>query len=140
MRQLEPDAGAELSRYVDRLYEIQSDGKSPYSHVEWDSAVEQRFARRLDRDARVKFFVKLPGWFTIDTPVGPYNPDWALCWDDGDGARLHLVRETKGSLDAVERRGTENAKIECARRHFAAIGTDYGVATTFDDLVEQTVG
>ena len=72
MRQLEPDAGAEVERYVDRLYEIQSAEKSPYSHVEWESSVEERFARRLDGDKRVRFFVKLPSWFTIDTPVGPW--------------------------------------------------------------------
>lgn len=137
MRQLEPEAGVEVSRYLDRLYEVQSDGKSPYSHVEWDSSVEERFARRLDSDARVKFFVKLPPWFTIDTPVGPYNPDWAICWDDVDHPRLHLVRETKSTEDEAGRRGTENAKIACAKEHFAALGTGYGVATSFDDLVKQ---
>lgn len=137
MRQLEPEAGAELSRYVDRLYEVQNTGKSPYSHVEWDSSVEEKFAKRLDSDARVRFFVKLPSWFTIDTPVGPYNPDWAICWDDEDHPRLHLVRETKSTYEEIERRGVENAKIACAKQHFAAIDAGYGVATSFDDLVQQ---
>ncbi len=60
MRRLEPEAGAAVERYVDRLYEVQSTGKAPYSHVEWESSVEERFARRLDGDGRVRFFVKLP--------------------------------------------------------------------------------
>lgn len=137
MRQLEPEAGTEVERYIDHLYEIQSKGKSPYSHVEWESSVEEKFAKRLDGDKRVRFFVKLPSWFTIDTPVGPYNPDWAICWDEEDRPRLHLVRETKSSYEEAERRGNENAKIACAREHFKAIGTEYGVATGFDDLVSQ---
>lgn len=137
MRQLEPDASAEITRYVDRLYEVQSDGKTPYSHVEWESSVEEKFAERLDKDSRVRFFVKLPAWFTIDTPVGPYNPDWAICWDDEDHPRLHLVRETKSTHEDIERRGVENAKITCAKQHFDAIGTGYGVATSFDDLISQ---
>jgi type III restriction enzyme len=140
MRRLEPDASAEVTRYVDRLYEVRNVAKTPYSHVEWESSVELRFAERLDRDERVKFFVKLPGWFKIDTPVGPYTPDWAICWDDGAQPQIHLVRETKSTFDAVTRRGSENDKIACARRHFAALGTDYAVATSFDDLVAQTAG
>lgn len=137
MRQLEPEAGVEVERYLDRLYEVESAGKSPYSHVEWESAVEERFAKSLDGDSRVRFFVKLPSWFTVDTPVGPYNPDWAICWDDDEHPRLHLVRETKSSFEEIERRGVENAKIACAREHFKAIGAGYGVATSFDDLIGQ---
>ncbi len=112
-------------------------GKSPYSHVEWESSIEERFAKRLDGDARVRFFVKLPSWFTVDTPVGPYNPDWAICWEDDDRPRLHLVRETKSTHEEIERRGVENAKIACARKDFEAIGAGYAVATSFYDLVSQ---
>ncbi len=137
MRQLAPDAGEEIIRYVDRLYKIEHEDKSPYSHVEWESSIERGFAERLDNDDRVRFFVKLPAWFTVDTPVGPYNPDWAIGWDDGDHRRVHLVRETKSTHDDLARRGTENAKIVCAKRHFAVLGTDYAVATSFDELIEQ---
>ena len=105
--------------------------------MEWESSVEEKFARRLDGDQRVRFFVKLPQWFTIDTPVGPYNPDWAISWENEERPRLHLVRETKSTYEEIERRGTENAKIACAREHFKAIGAEYGVATSFDDLVSQ---
>ena len=137
MRALEPDATAEITRYVDRMYEVQNAEKSPFSHVEFESSVERAFAERLDADERVRFFVKLPDWFTVDTPVGRYNPDWAVCWDDGEHPRVHLVRETKSSFDEEARRGSENAKIACAKRHFAALGADYRVATSFDDLVAQ---
>jgi len=137
MRQLAPEAGEEIIRYVDRLYEVEHVDKSPYSHVEWESSVERDFAERLDQDDRVRFFLKLPAWFTVDTPVGPYNPDWAIGWDDGDHRRVHLVRETKSTHDELGRRGNENAKITCAQRHFAALGTDYAVATSFDDLLRQ---
>lgn len=66
-----------------------------------------------------------------------YNPDWAVGWDDGEHERVHLVRETKGTHDGLARRGTENTKIACAKRHFEALGADYAVATSFDDLLAQ---
>ncbi|HEU4701547.1 MAG TPA: DEAD/DEAH box helicase family protein [Conexibacter sp.] len=139
MRRLEPDLAAEITRYADRLHTVSDARKTPYSHVEWESSVERRFAEALDRDSRVRFYVKLPSWFTIDTPVGSYNPDWAICWDDGDRPQVHLVRETKATTDARALRRSEADKIACARRHFAALGADYEVATSFDDLVAQTV-
>lgn len=140
MRRLEPDSAHEITRYVDRLYAVRNAGKSPYSHVEWESSVEKAFAESLDQDDRVRFFIKLPNWFTVDTPVGLYNPDWAICWDDGDQPRVHLVRETKSTQDELLRRTIENAKIACATRHFSALGTNYRVATSFHDLVAQAAG
>jgi type III restriction enzyme len=139
MRRLEPDAAAEIVRYADRLHAVQDASKTPYAYVEWESSVERRFVEALDRDSRVRFYLKLPDWFTVDTPVGSYNPDWAICWDDDDRPRIHLVRETKGTVDAAALRRSEADKIACARRHFAALGTDYEVATEFEQLVAQTV-
>ncbi|HXE45109.1 MAG TPA: DEAD/DEAH box helicase family protein [Conexibacter sp.] len=139
MERLEPEAAAEITRYADRLLAVRDAAKTPYSHVECDSSVERRFAERLDADNRVRFYVKLPSWFTIDTPVGSYNPDWAICWDDDERPRMHLVRETKATAETSALRRAERDKIACARRHFAALGTDFGVATSFDDLVAQTV-
>ena len=71
--------------------------KTLYDHIEIDSEVERRFAKGLDDNQRVRFFMKLPAWFTVDTPIGPYNPDWAIVFDDSE--RVYLVRETKGSVD-----------------------------------------
>ena len=135
MRRLEPGLEGEVERYAARLYHVQSKDKTLYDHVEIDSEVERRFAKGLDDNRDVKFFMKLPAWFTVDTPLGPYNPDWAIVFEHTQ--RVYLVRETKGTLDPDQRRGDENVKIECARRHFAAIDVDYQVATSVDDLVRQ---
>lgn len=114
---------------------------SLYDHVPIDSDVESEFAERLDRIDAVKLFVKLPRWFTVDTPVGAYNPDWAIVADrenSGGHDRLYLVRETKSSEYEDDRRGTENLKIACGERHFrGALGVDYQVVTAADDLVEE---
>jgi type III restriction enzyme len=135
MHRLEPDASEEIQRYAARLYKVQSSTKTLYDHVEIDSEVERRFAKDLDDNQSVRFFMKLPAWFTVDTPIGPYNPDWAIVFEDSQ--RVYLVRETKGSLDEEERRTAENVKIECAERHFAAIGIDYGVVTNVSSMIEQ---
>lgn len=79
--------------------------------------------------------MKLPAWFTVDTPLGPYNPDWAIVFEDTK--RVYLVRETKGTLDAEQRRPEENVKIECAQRHFNAIDVDYAVTTSLSTMLEQ---
>jgi type III restriction enzyme len=82
----------------------------------------------------VKLFVKLPDWFVVPTPLGDYNPDWAIVFyvQDAFGEareKLYLVRETKGeSIDEEKLRGTEEMKIECARQHFGAVEVDYDTA------------
>lgn len=133
MHRLEADAGQEIEHYAARLYQVQHDAKTPFDHVVIDSEVERRFAKGLDDNHNVKFFIKLPAWFTVDTPIGTYNPDWAIVFDDTE--RVYLVRETKGTLDADQRRHEENVKIDCARRHFAAIGVDYDVATSVSGMI-----
>jgi type III restriction enzyme len=81
----------------------------------------------------------------VPTPIGDYNPDWAVVFtvqDEYGEARekLYLVRETKGTLDEDELRGAEKMKIDCGRRHFEAIGVDYGVATSAEELRRQVSG
>ncbi|MDO4795742.1 MAG: DEAD/DEAH box helicase family protein [Brachymonas sp.] len=85
-----------------------------------DSEVESRFARDCALDARVRFFFKLPGAFKIDTPLGRYNPDWAVVFD-GD-RRVYFVAETKSSAKEKDLRRDERLKIECGKRHFSACG------------------
>lgn len=138
MRRLEPEAEEAIDRYASNLYKVQNQDKTPYDHVEIDSEPEHLFAKALDHNRDVRFYIKLPPWFTVDTPVGPYNPDWAIMFESE--AKLYLVRETKGSLDAAERRELENIKITCATKHFNAIGVNYGVATNFNDLATQVAG
>ena len=93
--------------------------KSVYEYVVYDSEVEREFAKKLDEREDIKLFVKLPGWFEIDTPVGKYNPDWAILKHDG---RLYLVRETKGTKDFLKLRTSEADKVRCGQRHFEALG------------------
>ena len=133
MHRLDPGVEDEFERYAARLYKVQNEAKTPFDHVEIDSDVERHFAKGLDDNLNVKFFMKLPAWFTVDTPLGPYNPDWAIVFEDSH--RVYLVRETKGTLDDDKRRHEENVKIECARRHFAAIDVDYAVTTSVSGMI-----
>lgn len=98
--------------------------KSPFDHVVYDSDVEERFAKRFENDEKVKVYVKLPSWFKIDTPIGSYNPDWALVIEKDGEEKLYFVLETKGQEWEGDLRPGESAKIEFARKHFEAIGTD----------------
>ena len=108
-------------------------GTHLYDAVKWDSiTIEKSFAERIERMANVKFYIKLPDWFTVDTPIGRYNPDWAIVMDDSsdEEERLYLVRETKGTLDLGELRPDERRKILCGRAHFrGALSVDYRVVT-----------
>ncbi len=135
MHRLKPEASEEVERYATRLYSVRSASKTLYDHIEIDSEVERRFAKALDDNNRVRFFMKLPAWFEVDTPIGPYNPDWAVVF--GDSERVYLVRETKGSVDPDELRGREKTKIRCAEQHFAAIGVDYAVASGAEQMISD---
>jgi len=116
--------------------------RSVYDHVVWDSEVERRFAEELDRRDDVKLFLKLPVWFTVPTPIGEYNPDWAIVMEDRDEhgeptgkPLLYLVRETKDTTDRSRLRPDERRKIECGEKHFdGALGVDYRVVTKASDL------
>ncbi|MEG2622559.1 MAG: hypothetical protein RSC06_06605 [Clostridia bacterium] len=105
--------------------------KSVYDHVIYDSqGVERRFAESLDRDPDVKLFIKLPDKFTIDTPLGNYNPDWAVLVTEGANEKLYFVIETKGSTRLGALRGDEEMKIRFGRRHFEAVGeVNYEIAS-----------
>ncbi|MBU1976751.1 MAG: DEAD/DEAH box helicase family protein [Nanoarchaeota archaeon] len=109
--------------------------KSVYSHIVYDSTtIEKPFAERLNSDDDVKLFVKLPNWFKIDTPLGTYNPDWAIVLDKNGVERLYFVIETKGSILNEDLRALEINKIECGRKHFAAINDEviFDKATDYD--------
>ena len=106
--------------------------KSIYEYVVYDSEVEREFARRLDERNDIKLFVKLPGWFMIDTPIGKYNPDWAILKHDDQ--TLYLVRETKGTKDFLKLRNSEADKVRCGQRHFEALGVPFAVAVTADEV------
>lgn len=100
---------------------LESKEKSIYPNYDYDSKNERKFAEDLENDANVVIYTKLPSSFKIDTPIGSYNPDWALVYRSGNGYKIYFVIETKGTLDRFERKGRENYKIDCAVKHFAAI-------------------
>ena len=98
--------------------------KSLFDHIVYDSDIEASFAQRFEKDEHVKVYVKLPNWFKIDTPIGAYNPDWALVVDKDGEEKLYFVLETKGTDWEGALRPEEAAKIDFARKHFQAIHTN----------------
>ncbi|MDA3874794.1 MAG: DEAD/DEAH box helicase family protein [Kiritimatiellae bacterium] len=133
MRLFEED---EVQEYLTRLYEVQStDDRTLYDFVPFDSEVEREVAERLDTNENVKFYCKLPRWFTIPTPVGTYNPDWAVVTEQGE--MLYLVRETKSTHDRDQRRDNENRKVDCGRAHFQALDVNFKVATSIAEVLAE---
>jgi type III restriction enzyme len=110
--------------------------------VVYESEIEKAFVEGLERREDVKLYVKLPGWFTVPTPVGEYNPDWAIVLEPRDEfgkptneELLYLVRETKDTRNRDELRPDEKRKIMCGERHFKdALGVDYSVVTNAKEL------
>ncbi len=100
---------------------VESMDKSVYPSFEYDSKTERDFAEELEKDDNIVLYTKLPSSFKIDTPIGSYNPDWALVYRAGNGYKVYFVIETKGSLDEFDRKGRENYKIKCAIKHFEAL-------------------
>jgi len=115
------------------------DDKSVYNYIKYDSDTEKTFAEKLNNDVDVKLFVKLPGSFAIDTPLGNYNPDWAILVENDGVEKLFFVIETKGSTNQEDLRLREDGKIECGRKHFAALenGIDYDVASSYEQFKES---
>jgi len=105
---------------------------SVYEYVVYDSEVEREFAKRLDQREDIKLFVKLPGWFEIDTPVGKYNPDWAVMKHDNQ--TLYLVRETKSTKDFLKLRTSEADKVRCGQKHFETLGVPFAVVVSADEV------
>ena len=112
----------ELKGYLKNTLETQ---KSVYTHVLYDSGgVEKSFAEDLEKNEKVKVYAKLPAWFKVPTPLGTYNPDWAVVVEDDGEERLYFVVETKGSTWWDELRHLEGAKIKCGKKHFDEIARD----------------
>ena len=119
---------------------LKESAKSPYEYVVYDSSVESTLVGDFERNENIKVYTKLPNWFKIDTPLGSYNPDWAVLWTDENEQRLFFVVETKGSTELdLGLRGKEKSKIICGQRHFDAIGSEMIVASDFDDVVKHAL-
>lgn len=110
---------------------------SVYDYVRYDSkTVERPFAVALDNDPDVKLFFKIPSNFKIDTPIGTYNPDWAVYLNRDDGEKLYLVVETKGTVKKDGNRPLEDLKIDCGKKHFQALenNTDLKKASSWNEF------
>nr|WP_297707249.1 DEAD/DEAH box helicase family protein [uncultured Butyrivibrio sp.] len=110
-----------------------------YDHIVYDSTNEKEFAEKLDTCEDVAVYVKLPNGFYINTPVGHYNPDWAISFKKGTVKHIYFIAETKGSMDTMQLKEMESSKIHCAREHFKAISSDsvkYDVVHTYEDLMD----
>lgn len=110
--------------------------KTIVDFIRTDSKVEQEFAHELDKSRNIKFYVKLPDKFTIDTPIGGYNPDWAIIKEVDGEDRVYFIAETKGSTNRMSLRVNERQKIDSGEKHFESLqtGITYKVATKLDDL------
>ncbi|CCI53552.1 type III restriction-modification system endonuclease [Nostocoides jenkinsii] len=131
----ENQAAQDLSKAGDKLK------KSVYEYVVADSKVERSFVEKLDVSDEVVVYSKLPRGFSIPTPVGDYNPDWAIAFRDDTTKIKHVyfVAETKGSMSTLQLKGVETAKIECARKFFNSLDkTDvkYDVVTDYTELMQ----
>ncbi|MGU9347596.1 restriction endonuclease [Clostridium perfringens] len=108
---------------------------SLYNYVVCDSDTEKHFVEQLEKDENVKLYIKLPGWFLIETPFGNYNPDWAILMEKDDIKKLYFVAETKGSLNKEDLRAKEDSKIKCARKHFKLLNeVEYDVVTSLSEI------
>jgi type III restriction enzyme len=110
--------------------------KHIYDYVVTDSKVERRFVTELDTSNEVVVYAKLPRGFFIPTPVGDYNPDWAIAFEQGAVKHVYFVAETKGSLSSLQLKGAEQAKIECARKFFASLGAKDGHVVKYDIVTD----
>lgn len=118
-----------------------------YDYVVTDSKTERTFAERLDVSDEVVVYAKLPKGFAIPTPVGDYNPDWAITFKEGAVKHIYFVAETKGSMSSMQLRAIEDRKIECARRFFDRLNktvesdkVKYDVVSDYDKLMDLVNG
>ena len=129
----------------DFSHAVETPKKHIYDYVIADSGSkpEKDMARSLEDSSEVVVYAKLPNGFKIPTPIGDYNPDWAIAFDRNSVKHIYFVAETKGSLQSLDLRGTEKTKIDCARKFFLELARHandqpvrYDVVTTFDELMQ----
>ena len=132
----------ELTGYLKNM--LMDTEKCLYEHVVYDSGTERDFADALEKNDAIKLYAKLPGWFKVPTPLGSYNPDWAVLVEQDGTQCLYFVVETKSSLFTDDLRDKESAKIECGKAHFQALAVgespaQYVVARSVDDLLSRAM-
>ena len=124
------------------LGEVETLRNQLYDHIVYDSSNEKAYAESLDVSTDVAVYVKLPDGFYISTPVGHYNPDWAIAFYEGNIKHIYFVAETKGSMNCMQLRMIEESKIHCAREHFKAISSGnvvYDVVDSYQSLLNKVM-
>jgi type III restriction enzyme len=129
--------------FVKRLHPAFKLKNHVYDYAIVDSKVEREFVKELDASSEVVVYAKLPRGFLIPTPVGDYNPDWAISFKAGSVRHIYFVAETKGSMSSMDLRPVEDTKIKCARKFFDELNerisenkVKYGVADSYSKLME----
>jgi len=114
--------------------------KSIYEYVIYDSQNEESFAERFEKNESIRLYAKLPDWFKINTPIGSYNPDWAVLMEKDGDQKLYFVLETKGNILVEALRPTESAKIKCGKAHFKALDNEirFEAVDSYDRFIEVT--
>jgi type III restriction enzyme len=130
----------ELTGYLKNM--LSETRKSVYEQVVYDSGTEADFADALEKNDAIRLYAKLPGWFRVPTPLGTYNPDWAVLVEKDGTELLYLVVETKSGLFTDDLRDKERARIECGGAHFKALmvresPAQYLVARSVDDVLNS---
>ncbi|MDQ7074860.1 MAG: DEAD/DEAH box helicase family protein [Gammaproteobacteria bacterium] len=113
-----------------------------YDYVFTDSKIETQFVKELDKSAEVVVYAKLPRGFSIPTPVGSYNPDWAISFKEGSVKHVYFIAETKGTMNSLQLKKIENMKIKCAKKFFKKITSDqvkYDVVNSYENLMKIVV-
>jgi type III restriction enzyme len=116
--------------------------KNLYDYLIYDSDNERKFAEQMEVGREIAVYVKLPIGFYINTPVGKYNPDWAIAFTEGSVKHIYFIAETKGTMSTLQLRKAESLKIECARKHFAEISSasvKYDVVDNYQMLLEKVM-
>ena len=116
---------------------LRASQKSPYKHVVCDSKTESNLSIQFEQSRNVSVYVKLPGWFRIDTPLGTYNPDWVISWKREDEEQIYFVVESKASTSRENLRPLEYYKFECGKSHFAEIGLNLELAEDLSDIEDS---
>jgi len=117
---------------LDRIVQV---AHAPLDHIVTDSNIEAAIAKALDISGAIKIFAKLPPGFRVTTPLGTYNPDWAIVRQYEDREDVYLVSESKGDLNTL--REAEKAQIACGKAHFAALKVPFVTATNLDGILSQ---
>ena len=119
----------EIESHLDRMVDV---GNSIYDCLECESDTERKFAEAMRDRTDIKLFIKLPDWFKVETPIGTYNPDWAIVKQED--SKVYLVRETKATKDQLSLRGAEWEKIRCGKAHFDSLGVDFKHVTSAKEV------